>query len=271
MAKYTTLVKTWGGKSYLKKWIIGLFPRDYEHMEYMECFGGGGSVLLHKNPSLVETYNDANPDLVGLFERVKNQYKNLAWIIKDKYGEYNKFTFDRAKEEYLQNGEFTTAGAAAFFAKNRMSRGGLGTSYASSNRKRGQYENGDENAYYNCLKSLPYISARLQNVNIKCFPFDEFVDLFNREGVVQYHDPPYLPETRVSKKAYGDYEMTYEDHEKLLDMIMDSKAKVLLSGYDNQLYNGRLSNWNVFKKEIANHSSQQKVKPKKIECVWRNF
>ena len=49
-----------------------------------------------------------------------------------------------------------------------------------------------------------------------------------------YLDPPYLPETRVKGK-YA-HEMSRQDHEQLVSMVLDPKGMVALSGYDNAVY-----------------------------------
>lgn len=50
-----------------------------------------------------------------------------------------------------------------------------------------------------------------------------------------YLDPPYVPDTRVAKNAY-EVEMTAEEHEQMAKMLAESDAKILLSGYDNEIY-----------------------------------
>ncbi len=38
-------------------------------------------------------------------------------------------------------------------------------------------------------------------------------------------------------------ELDLSYHNELLDVIKDSKAKIIISGYDNDLYNKKLSDW----------------------------
>jgi len=50
--------------------IIELFP---EHRVLLETFGGGGSVLLHKQPAEFEIYNDIDVRITRLFRILLEQ------------------------------------------------------------------------------------------------------------------------------------------------------------------------------------------------------
>lgn len=50
-----------------------------------------------------------------------------------------------------------------------------------------------------------------------------------------YADPPYLLETRTSRRRYR-CEYTREDHERLLALLRELPAAVILSGYPSALY-----------------------------------
>jgi hypothetical protein len=65
-----------------------------------------------------------------------------------------------------------------------------------------------------------------------------------------------------------EYEMTALQHLFLLRRIVRCQGHVLISGYDNQVYNHELRGWEKYSFEMANHSSQAEVKEKKIEVVW---
>ena len=39
------------------------------------------------------------------------------------------------------------------------------------------------------------------------------------------------------------YEMSDQDHIDLLDQLNQVKGKVILSGYDHEIYNSRLTHW----------------------------
>jgi DNA adenine methylase len=80
-----------------------------------------------------------------------------------------------------------------------------------------------------------------------------------------YLDPPYLYETRKHKKIY-EHEMSNDDHKQLLEIINGLQANVLISGYDNELYNTYLGKWNK-----SQNISVDEAGNKRTECLWFNY
>lgn len=75
---------------------------------------------------------------------------------------------------------------------------------------------------------------RLSSVQIECRPWAEIMLRMDHKEALFYLDLPYLPETRVKGK-YA-LEMSRQDHEQLVSMVLDPKGMVVLSGYDNAVY-----------------------------------
>ncbi len=67
--------------------------------------------------------------------------------------------------------------------------------------------------------------------------------------------------TPYSRKVYDD-----AAHAELLDVALEHKGPVILSGYDNPLYNDRLSEWH--REERICYSQ---VGSRKKEILWMNF
>lgn len=261
-----SLIKCFGGKAYLAEWIISLFPPQYGLLRYIEPFAGGASVLFRKNISAIEVISDVDYELICIYEATKHHLDEFVDILSKV--EYSEEVFQTARK-FNPIGQSLLVRAANEYVLRRMSRGGLRTSFAWSERLRGGIP-GDKNAWLNSIKNLPWFSKRLENVYILNNDFRLLLSIATSQCLV-YIDSPYLHETRVSTKAYGKYEMSVEAHNDLLDIALFAPAKILISGYDSELYNRKLSSWNRFEKEIVNHSSQTKVKQKKKEIVWRNF
>lgn len=80
-----------------------------------------------------------------------------------------------------------------------------------------------------------------------------------------YLDPPYVRSTRKSGKLYR-HEMDDEQQDQLLELIVRSKAKIVLSGYDSDLYNNALQGWHKDRTFSQTTSSALAE-----ETIWQNF
>lgn len=128
---------------------------------------------------------------------------------------------------------------------------------------------GRERAYslkrWYCLPEQIYEAAeRLRMVQIECRPAIELIERFDFENVFMYLDPPYLLETR-SQKQYK-HEMTNLDHEEMLKILLQSKAKIMISGYESDMYNEYLSGW---KKRTYASCAEGGLSRK--EVIWMNY
>jgi DNA adenine methylase len=86
---------------------------------------------------------------------------------------------------------------------------------------------------------------------------------FSGEELV-FCDPPFHPSTRRRKNVYT-FDYTVEDHERLLALLMNLPCKVMLSGYDNPLYDSTLAVWNQHTFAAKTHTGLRQ------ETVWFNF
>ncbi len=70
----------------------------------------------------------------------------------------------------------------------------------------------------------------------------ELIARYNRPDVLMYVDPPYLRSTRKSGRLYV-HEMDRGQHRELLKLLNESRAKIVLSGYQSELYDRELCGW----------------------------
>lgn len=68
----------YGGKYSHLDWLLPLLPQT---KHYCEPFGGSAAVLLNKEPSPVETYNDIDSELVNFFRVLRDQKEALIEAI----------------------------------------------------------------------------------------------------------------------------------------------------------------------------------------------
>lgn len=247
-----------GSKWGLAKWIIGHFP---EHHSYLEPYFGSGAVLFNKPRSHIETVNDLDGNVVNLFEWIKRDPERLAHEIY--YTPYSRQVYDTA---FAAEPEDSLERAVNFYICLQMGHG------FRTNGERVGWKNdiqGRERAYAakdwcDLLKKIMEAAERLRGVQIECMPAVELIRRFRYPGVLIYADPPYLLGTRHGKQYRC--EMSDEDHEELLEVLIDHRGPVLISGYDSPLYHDRLREWH---REKAVSYSQSITR--KTEVLWMNF
>ncbi len=116
----------------------------------------------------------------------------------------------------------------------------------------------------NLPEKIIQAAERLRGVQIECRPAVEVIQRFNHPKVLVYLDPPYVLSTRHGKQYR--HEMDDKGHEELLDVVLEHKGKVILSGYDNPLYGSRLKDWH--REETCCYTQRG---TKKREILWMNF
>lgn len=252
------IVKYPGSKWSIANWIIGFFP---EHHSYLEPFFGSGAVLFNKPKSNIETVNDLDGNVVNLFEWIKKDPERLAHEIY--YTPYARQVYDEAfaavPEDSLQK-------AVNFYIRLNMGHG-----FRTSGEKVGWKNDvqGRERAYAakdwcDLPEKIMQAAERLRGVQIENRSAVDVIQRFNYSNVLVYGDPPYVLSTRHGKQYR--FEMDDPAQNDLLDVLLAHKGPVILSGYDNALYNDRLRSW--YRKESISYTQ---VGIRKREVLWMNY
>ena len=255
-----------GGKWKLAPWIISHFP---PHRVYAEPFAGAASVLLRKPRSQGECYNDLDGSVVNLFTVLRDADTRAALCQQIALTPFARAEFDLAFEptddrieraRRLVVRSFMGHGSSSAVAEKS-------TGFRASLVNRGGALPSGE--WRTMPESLARVGERLEGVLIENRPALAIIDRYDLPDALIYLDPPYVPETRSQKRkgarlfhAYS-HELDYEGHEELLDRILDADAMIVLSGYDNDLYNARLSAWSRFEIGTHTHGNQ-----KRTEVLW---
>ena len=257
-----------GGKYKIASKLIPLFPK---HECYCEVFGGAGNMLLQKPPSKVEVFNDINSDIYNLFRVLREDFDEFYRLVQ--LTPYSRETF----YEYCAQLETETdlvKRAAMWYSVACMSFSGIHGNSWSFTKMRNL-----PNIFKNKIERLHEIVDRLRLVSIENRGFEFILDTYDGKDTFFYLDPPYVPDTRRG----GGYqnEMTIEDHENLVGILSDIKGKVMLSGYENPVYDAL--GWHRYEIETTassagrtrssglqgdgNVSKQQK----RVESVYINY
>ena len=255
------ILKYPGAKWRIAEWII---ENMIEHHSYVEPYFGSGAVFFNKQASNIETINDLDGEVVNFFEVIRDMPEKLA--AKIYMTPYSRAVYENVYKEPCNYNQSKLDRALRFCIKINMSHG------FRCNSKVGWKNDiqGREAAY--TLKSWNKIpdlimkaAARLKEVQIEQRPAIEVIRRFNSPKCLIYCDPPYLLKTRNSSKQYN-FEMSDKDHEDLLNTVLESKSKIIISGYESDLYNDALKNW---RKKIGFSITQSMRKAK--EVIWMNY
>jgi DNA adenine methylase len=274
MLKPKPLVPWYGGKARMASIIAAKLP---PHRIYVEPYGGAAGVLMAKNPSHIEVYNDLHDGIVTLFKVVRDpllcrqllELLELTPYARSEWKECNSSwatetdPVEKARKIYVtlaQNFVGRTSGGSWSF-------GGVKCDYNVAK------------TFYNRFDVIKAIANRLTNVQIENQPALDVMARWENPDCVMYVDPPYLPETRSGGLAYK-FETTADDHLELLNFLLNSKSQIILSGYYSELYATTLEIQGWLREDYAAlaRSAMQSVnnglkgqsieKTKRTECLW---
>lgn len=255
------ILKYPGSKWNISKQIVSLLP---EHKSYVEPFFGSGAIFFTKNPSPIETINDLDHDVTNLFRCIREDPERIAWLVQAT--PYSREIYDDACEKEESNDNFKKA-------LNFLTRCWQGYGYRTNEQKVGWKNDvqGREKAYavrdWNRLPDrVIWAAERLKQAQIENRPAVEIIGHFDFEKVFMYLDPPYIINSRKGGGKQYKKEMTDEEHEKLLKTLLNSKAKIMISGYETEMYNDYLHDWT---KRTFESCTERGRRTK--ETVWMNY
>lgn len=225
-----------GSKWSLASRIVSHFT---EHSHYVEPYFGSGAVFFVKNPSQHEVLNDLDGNVVNFFRVLRDYTDELCWTLeatpwaRDEYSSADDMT-DDALENARRFAVRVWQGHASDLAKKTGWR----------NRGSKQRAPGMSARWRRVPEELAQLADRLRDAEIENRPALEVVRRFSTADCLIYADPPYLPTTRT-QQMYA-HEMTEAQHIEMLDVLRAHNGPAVLSGYDNDIYNSTLGDWEQF-------------------------
>ena len=260
-------IKYFGGKGTMFKNIMQYFPDKNSYNTYIEPFGGSFSIGLKKEQSEIEIYNDLEKNVYSLYKVLSD--KDLFLKFKEKcdliyYSEDLRKEFkEKLKEEDIDILER----AFLFFYINRTSHNGVGGLSLNTIVRRNMSKSISD--FLSCIDRLPELHQRLSRIIILNCDGTKLIDKYNTENVFFYCDPPYEHSTRTSARYKVD--MDRSGHLSFLDVVIKSKAKILISGYDCDIYNSLCDNgFEKIQFEVKTIDGNRNPKTK-VETLWKNY
>jgi len=226
-------------------------------------------VLLNRDPSPVETYNDVDGEVVNFFRVLREQKDALIEAI-------GLTPFSREEFSLALEAPFDSVPplerARRFFVRARQVRTGL-----AQTASLGRWANckatsragmaGVVSRWLGSVEMLPEIANRLLRVQIENRPAIEVIRLYDSPNTLFYCDPPYPHQSRGDAKAYG-FEMSDDEHRELARVLRAVRGKVAVSGYSCELMNELYSDW--YRTEAPTKHCHSCKQPR-TEVLWTNY
>lgn len=255
------ILRYFGGKALLAKKTVALMPA---HKIYCEPFGGAASVLLNKLPAKIEIYNDLDDNIVNLFRVLRDESLTSQLIEQLLITPFSRTEFNNAyvhSDNPIESARRLVVRSFQGFSTDATTGGNSGFRVDLS---------GSAIVTWQTIhQRLQLASQRLRQVVIENKPALKLIkSLQNRDGVLFYLDPPYLTETwnDLGGAAGFRHIMSNDEHAALLDLIVNSKAKMMITSYENDLYSSKLKDWYC----VKYYSENMRHHPK-TDFLWMNF
>jgi DNA adenine methylase len=256
----------YGGKFSHLDWLLPLLPQT---THYCEPFAGSAAVLINREPSPIETYNDIDGEVVNFF-RVLREQKN-ALIEAIGLTPFSREEFERAIFEPTE-GLSDLERARRFYIRARQVRTGLAQKASSGRWAHCRLTSragmaGAVSRWLGSVEDLPEIAQRLLRVQIENDLAVNVIRRYDNPETLFYCDPPYPHSARGDSNAYG-YEMSDDEHRGLARVLHEVEGKVALSGYHCDLMDELYDDWEYVEAPVKNCHS---VKTPRVEVLWVNY
>lgn len=258
-----TVLRYPGSKGKLTPWINSYIPK---HKIYIDAFFGGGSIFFSKLPSQIEIINDIDRNVTTAYKVLRDKPDELIRAIE--LTPYSRDEYDLSYK--IETNLDEVERARRFFVR-------CWQGYGSSNL----YHNGFKTtlqeirnpakSWANLPPNLERAAKRLSGVQVERCDALSLIQRFKFRDAFIYVDPTPLPGLR--KGYFYQEEMDETQHIKLLEALKDHPGPVMISSYDNDLYDEILDDWYKIyfdpSEEVPNDGP--KDPDKLVEVLWLNY
>lgn len=260
------VIRYHGGKWRIYAWIASHFP---PHEVYVEPFGGAGSVLMRKEPSAVEVYNDLDDELVTVFRVLRDPTSALELERRLRRTPFARREFEHAyapaPDDPIERTRraivraYMGFGSASFTAKHA-------TGFRTYSKRLDRLPCKD---WANYPDQIGAYVARLAGVIIENRPAAAVIEAHDRTEALHYVDPPYPLATRGCARGVRQkypHDMSDDQHRELAAVLRAVKGAVVLSGYPCDLYDVELyADWHRVERKVFADGARRRT-----EVLWLN-
>lgn len=255
----------YGSKQRIATKITQILP---PHNVWIEAFCGSAAVTLAKPPAKIEIINDMDDQVVNLFQQLRDHQEELCRLVA---------LTPYARSEYLLAREHSECNplekARQFLVATMMTVNGANGGRSSGFSFSQSYSRGGNearvNRWYNLPERIALVVERIRNIRIENRDARELLTMFeNRPATLIYLDPPY----NINRKQRYHIDIDDSFHIDLLGRCITSKAMILISGYDNELYNSLLTEISGWTKRYISTSTRDTSgkEHSRTEVLWSN-
>jgi len=223
-----------GGKGQMVAKLLPIF-KAHPHRIYVEVFGGAASMLLAKAPSAIEVYNDMDGGLVNFFRVLADPRMYKKFLRRVRLLPNSRELFYDCVATWQEQDD-PVEKAWRWYVIGRQSFGGLfGSSWGFGVDTTSRQMAAATARWLGALEGLPELHARMQRVQVEHNDFRKVIPTYDTPKTFFYLDPPYVVEERRTEDVYK-HEMTQEDHQELVELLLGIKGSAVLSGYASDVY-----------------------------------
>lgn len=255
----------YGSKVRLMRHLLPLFP---DHKTYVSVFGGSAADIALKPRSRQEVYNDLSCMLTTFFRVVSDTALRKELIGRLHWHVPSRLIYEDMQNICREGHPDPVRVALAVYYCSIWSYAGTDPSARTHSGFVVRTRNPVPQRWWAAREHLGDVARRFNRVLVEHQPWQAVIAKYDAEGTFYYCDPPYLPATRHNVECYL-HEMTESDHVTLLGCLQAVSGKVMLSGYDSDLYRNHLRAWR--RKEFAVRSTASNAGSARTEVVWLNY
>lgn len=241
-----------GGKWRLAPWIISHFPA---HRIYCEPYGGAGSVLLRKERSFAEVYNDVDDDVVNVFRVLRDPELAEELRLACEFTPFSRTVF----RECYEPTDDAVERARRVIARSFMAHGSTSRKAHRTGFRAKSYRENSTGArdWAGWPGQVAHYVERLRGVTIENRDALEVIEQQDTAQTLFYVDPPYPFGVRTSARWESEttgggrayiHNLSDEEHSRLLTALKDVEGMVVLSGYACSLYDDAIRGWKRVKR-----------------------
>jgi len=271
----TPIIKWAGGKRQLLPELRKRMPKEFNW--YYEPFFGGGALFFDINPT-VAVINDANIQLMNVYEQIKKNWVNVCLQLTSFEHTYNGMTDEEDQLEYyfklremfnncIKENELSSHSAALFIFLNKSGYNGL---YRVNKKGEFNVPSAKKKTVISFdVGNIKMASKALQTTIMHSGDFTYACQTARKDDFV-FFDSPYY-DTFDNYQASG---FTEKDHlrlVKLADALTDSRVKWMMTYNDCDYIKALYKGYYIDEVDVRRNINSDATKRTGKEIIIRNY